>query len=38
MGHRFTSEMLIAVTSLITVLLIIGWVIWFRESPEFLYY
>ncbi len=38
MGHRFTSEMLFAVASLITILMIIGWVIYFRESPEFLYY
>lgn len=38
MGHRFTSEKLFAVTSLITILMIIGWVICFRESPEFLYY
>ena len=30
MGHRFTSEMLFAITSLISVLMIIGWVVYFH--------
>ena len=30
MGHRVTSEMVFAVTLLITILMVAGWVIYFR--------